>query len=344
MTSVKNKSMIGMFVLGATALIVAAITLFGSGAFFAHKVPLVLYFEGSVGGLSIGAPVVFRGVQIGQVTDIKIQAEAKPLRFTIPVFIDLVRGEVEIKGEKLGTKNIAQALNISNAEFLGELIKEGFRAQLSQKSFVTGELQIMLDFYPGSPVAYRGDGSVLEIPTIPSPFEKLSKSIENLPLNELVSEILSVTKGLDAIVNSKHMQDAPANLDELLSEAKAMVADIQKEIAPLSNRLDGTLRSYNDLAEHVDAKVGPLADGYTQLASGLNAELKAAMATFNKAVNQATQTLTKIEKTAGSDSPTVVELRKALADVAAMARSIKSFADFLDRHPEALLQGKGPRR
>ena len=70
MSKQANKTVIGIFVVVAIVLVVAAVLILGSGKFFKQTLKAVCYFEGSVGGLNIGAPVVFRGVRIGSVTDV----------------------------------------------------------------------------------------------------------------------------------------------------------------------------------------------------------------------------------------------------------------------------------
>ncbi len=333
MAGAKNKSIIGAFVVGAVALAVVAVFMLGSGMLFAEKAPVVLYFEGSVGGLSVGAPVVFRGVQIGQVKQISIEAMTKPLRFSIPVVVEIAANQVRLSGHEAEHGFLQTKLSMSREELFKELIKHGLRGVLSQKSFVTGELQIMLDFYPDSEAVFRGDGKMMELPTVPSAFEKLAKSLENLPLSELVSKILSAVNGVDALVNSKHMQAMPAGLEELIKDSRGFVDKLDKEIGPLVKRANEMLGSYDKLANHVDGKVDPLVE-----------EARKVMSRLDKALDQAKETLAKIERTAGPDSSTVSDLRRALSDISAMARSIRTLSDFLERHPEALIQGKGPRR
>ena len=70
MSKQASKALIGGFVLGAVILVAAATVIFGSGRFFSEKQVFVLYFDGAVNGLNVGAPVKFRGVTIGQVRKI----------------------------------------------------------------------------------------------------------------------------------------------------------------------------------------------------------------------------------------------------------------------------------
>jgi len=89
MSKPANKTVIGIFVVGAIALAVIAIVVLGSGKFFKQTLRAVCYFEGSVGGLNIGAPVVFKGVKIGSVADVILHFDRKDLIFTIPVYIEI---------------------------------------------------------------------------------------------------------------------------------------------------------------------------------------------------------------------------------------------------------------
>ena len=82
---VENKTMIGLFVVGAIALVVVAIGVLGSGKLFRESVPYVMVFEGSVKGLNVGAPVVFRGVKIGAVSIIRMRADYATKAMTILV-------------------------------------------------------------------------------------------------------------------------------------------------------------------------------------------------------------------------------------------------------------------
>src|SRR5512136_3377298 len=105
MSKQANKTVIGIFVVGAIALVVIAIVVLGSGKFFRKTFKAVCYFEGSVGGLNIGAPVVFRGVKIGSVTDIVLRTNLEKLTFTIPVYIEIEPDRFAITGarpKKLG--------------------------------------------------------------------------------------------------------------------------------------------------------------------------------------------------------------------------------------------------
>ena len=89
MSKKANKTLIGVFVVAAIVMMTAAVIILGSGKFFAEKHDYIAFFEGSVKGLRNGAPVMFRGVRIGEVTDLALYYQRDDSSFRIPVRITL---------------------------------------------------------------------------------------------------------------------------------------------------------------------------------------------------------------------------------------------------------------
>jgi phospholipid/cholesterol/gamma-HCH transport system substrate-binding protein len=141
-----NPAVIGGFVVGAVALIVIGVLLLGRGRFWTEQRAFVLYFEDSVEGLSVDAPVNFQGVRIGAVTDVQVQYLTRKGEFRVPVFIDIEPGRVkEVGGEDQPREEEA---------FLTSLIARGLRAQLQLQSLVTGQLSVQLVFIPAPPCGW----------------------------------------------------------------------------------------------------------------------------------------------------------------------------------------------
>jgi paraquat-inducible protein B len=342
-----NKTLIGGFVVGAVALIVAGVLIFGSGKFFQESSKYVLFFPGSLKGLNVGAPVLFQGVQVGSVIDITIQADAEEQTSQIPVTIEILPKKFKVVRGKRASDPY---------ENLPLLIERGLRAQLQQQSFVTGQLMIGLDFYPDTPVRLVGiDTEYPEVPTIPTPLETLSKTLRDLPLEELFNRLMSAVKGIEKLVNSPDLMGSVSSLNLALEDARKLIGNIDRQIEPLAASLDKTIRNYGKLAQDVDEEVEPVGDevektlaAYRKLAenvdhqvdpllSNLHATLKAA----RLALEQGEKTLATAEYTLSEDSTTIYELNNSLKEISAMARSIRQLADYLERHPESLLSGKG---
>src|SRR4051812_20646292 len=134
-----SPTIVGGFVLGALALIVAAIAVWGSGRLFERKYRYICYFPGSVNGLAVGAPVKYRGVPLGSVVEMRVVFEQSTEDTRIPVVIELY-------GKR------AQALGVRrepDPRLVEELVKRGLRARLESQSLVTGQLYVNFDLYPG---------------------------------------------------------------------------------------------------------------------------------------------------------------------------------------------------
>ncbi|QLA20096.1 MlaD family protein [Desulfolutivibrio sulfoxidireducens] len=335
MATKTKKSMIGAFVLGAVALGVGAVIVFGSGMFFTTKYAFIMFFENSVSGLQLGAPVLFRGVPIGTVTDISIDANTESLHFYIPVVVEIESGKVRVTVDRKTQKeeSLLQARRETPESFLGNLIDRGLRAQLVTQSFVTGQLAVALDIMPDTQARLVGDSPLPEIPTVPSTFEKLTQTLTRLPLETLVDRLTTAVEGIDRLINSPQIQALPAKLDTTLVEGTDLLRDIREKIDPLAANLEVAIQSYAELAKGLDTRTAGLSTAAGKTLANLDATLK-----------EGSVALGSIQKLTRSDSPTVTDLQGTLREISAAARSLRALADYLERHPEALIQGKGNRR
>jgi len=303
MSKQANKTVIGIFVVGAIALAVVAIVVLGSGKLFKKTVPAVCYFEGSVGGLNVGAPVVFRGVKIGTVMEVAFRFDPKKVSVTIPVFI-------ELEQQKKGVPKEEQI------ETFKQLIDRGLKAQLEMQSIVTGQLQIALDFHPDKPVKFvHADPDYFEIPTVQSPLQELTKKIEKIPIDEIFQKILSAVEGIERVVNSPEITETIHSINQAAKEIKPIASDFQE-----------TVKDVRKLIRNVDGQVGPLAsnlsdavqdirnllqNGDTKI-TGLTSSLDEAVKDIRKLVQNADA---KVAGLASSLDETVKEVRGVVRNV-----------------------------
>ena len=222
MSKKANKTLIGAFVVGAVILLILSLVVFGSGKFFSRTIKYVLFFEGSVKGLAIGAPVTFKGVKIGTVKDITLVYDPH-IRFAfIPVIIETEPDR--IKGAPLNRDR-------KNLQFL---IDTGLRAQLEIQSFLTGQLAVTLDFFPDKPARLLGlIKDYPEIPTIPSPLGELQKNIGDIPVKEI----------------SLDLQESMHSLNIALKESReTIIFDVENTLREVAE----AARSVRLLAEHLE--------------------------------------------------------------------------------------------
>lgn len=343
-----KRALLGIFLLGAVALSVVAIAVLGSGALFTKTQEFVMFFDGSVSGLNVGAPVVFKGVRIGSVRDINLVLDPADLSPTIPVVVEL--DPTKIGGMRKG---------ISLQENIKELVERGLRAQLVTQSFVTGQLMISLDFFPERPALYKGGGTVPEIPTIPTVMQQLARKLEDLPLEEMVNKIVQSVNGLEALINSPELKGSLRAMERALEELSVLAKNLNQEVGPLATTLKDSIREYGKLAKRADgylasttSEASKTLESFRKLAEELDSKVKAisgpaqkALEAMELAMMRAGTAMDGAGHLLDEDSPLIQRMTLALEEMALASRSLRSLAEYLERHPEAILYGKGtPKR
>lgn len=308
-----NPAVIGAFVLGALALGLVGLLVFGSGKYFSKFTHYVIYFPGSVNGLVVGAPVKFRGVPIGTVSDIELvfatNDGASSVR--IPVYVSIEPENIKRDGE---------VLDMTDPATQASLIKAGLRAQLQTQSLVTGLLFVQLDFFPDTEVSYvlPQPSKPVEIPAIPTALEQASSvareiidELRNVKFGPMIQEASAALQGINQLVNSPSVR---ATLDQLPQTVK---------------ELNGAIADARGLVHRIDGQVGPLAR-----------ELDATLATAQRTLASVEQTATATGTLLAPGSPLDYDLRATLQDVGRAAQAIQYLADYLERDPTALIYGK----
>ena len=209
-----NKTVIGIFVVGAMVLLLTAIVVFGSGDLFKRTNKFILYFGGSVKGLSIGAPVMFRGVSIGTVKDISLIYDSKAGTIMLPVIVEIE--QERIKG----------APSFGESEGIKAMIALGLRGKLEVQSFLTGQLMISFDFYPKQPVKLRGlRNQYPELPTLATSPD-ISEIMNELPIKEIAKSLETTAHGISRLVNSNEIPRSLYDLQGTLQETREAMRSV----------------------------------------------------------------------------------------------------------------------
>jgi paraquat-inducible protein B len=259
---------------------------------FTEKVPYLVYFEGSVRGLRPGAPVEFRGIPVGKVTDVSLVLDPATDSIRIPVTLDIQPQRV------LANKD---TVKVEPYAVVAALVKQGLRAQLKSGNLLTGELFVSLDFHPEAPPAeldYKDKYPL--IPSVPTQIEALTASVSgvlqefaSLPLKDLITELRQTVQGVNTLVASPETQGTVRGLNESAQSLQAILKSLDQQLRPTLTQAQSTLSAAQGL-------IGP----DSQLRSDLNSTLR---------------------------------------ELSGAARSIRVFADYLARNPDALIRGKtGP--
>ncbi len=324
MSSKVNKTAIGIFVLGAIALLVAGVLVLGGGKFFVTEHTYITYFDGSVKGLSIGSPVMFRGVKVGEVTRISIVSDQAGHKLHIPVVFKLIPTKIK------GTDREFQR----DPKSIEKTVKNlGLRTQLQSISFVTGQLMLSLDFFPDKPAQYVGLSTEYpEIPSVPTPLERLQKTLEDLPLRDIVINLNATIKSVNELVSSINGKKTIENIDATLKDLQAIVKNVNNRIGPLVATISKTAGAADAALNETSETMAVTRRELSEFVTTSKGTLKAAEA----ALRQSEQTLQAYSE----DSRLATEMSKTLRELSATTRSLRQLSDYLERHPESLLRGK----
>jgi paraquat-inducible protein B len=247
----------------------------------------ILHFDGSIRGLTVGAPVEFRGIRFGQVVDIKAQFNQETLTPRITVLIETEPQRWEAIGEA----------KVDEKTEIATLVAKGLRAQLKTGSLLTGQLFVDIDMHPDAPEAQvKLGGQFPELPTIPAPLQIITARV-----NELLGKLETVP--IEQI--GKDLGDTIQNVKQL-SESKELLEAVKA--------LNDTLQETREFVQKLDSNVAPA---------------------ISSTLDQAQKTLVSVEGTLGRDAPLQHEMRQAIKELGEAARAV------LERHPEALIYGKG---
>ncbi|MDJ0949724.1 MAG: MlaD family protein [Alphaproteobacteria bacterium] len=286
-------------------------------ASYVRRYRYILYFDGSVRGLSIGAPVEIRGVKVGKVIDLKMEFDRPNLRFRIPVLIEIEPDRVVVIGEQVPLPQVAETSAMSDdiraRAVMRGLVARGLRGQLESGSLITGQLFVSLDFHPDTEAQFVDtEGRYGEIPTIPSTIEALTASvtgvldkIARLQLEELVADMRETVQTAQGLVASPELKQSVANLNESLVSLRSTLDNVDQQVGPLVS----SLRETSDTA--------------------------------NRTLKQARVTLASTNSLIGEGSQIRYDLSEMLRELAEAARSIRVLADYLEQNPEAFVRGKG---
>ncbi|MEF7615525.1 MlaD family protein [Aquincola sp. MAHUQ-54] len=322
----RNALLIGGFVLAAIAIAIAAVFWLSGQDLFGQQVKARVYYEGNVSGLSVGAPVTFRGVSVGQVTEIGIEVDPSTLETSIPVSLKLQPSAVRYSNE-----DKAPPLDIPS------LVQRGLRARLTSQSVVTGQKAIELDFIPESPARLHGPPGTLEIPTVAERFGALIDQVADLPLRDTVNDLRSAVADFRSTMQS---------VQRTLDGTQEVLSSTAKEITATGVQSRQTLEAATRAIQQVQASTAASLEAVTRLADTsrqtvveAQPDLQRTLAGAREASESARLALDRIADVAAPGAPLRNDLDTAMRDLAQAARGLRSLTELLEEKPNAVIFG-----
>ncbi len=374
-----GKVLVGAFVVGALLLIVTGILVFGSGSFFTKKNVFVLHFSGSVKGLNVGSPVVLRGVKIGVVRDIRISADSLNHSFSIPVFIEISKECIVMQENDEQTLPMEENLNALIKQGLraqlemqslvtGQLLValdfhpgkspgfSGLQSEYLEIPTIQSDIEELSQKLRQAPIEEMFNKLLSVINSIDS-------FLDSESINELLTALTHALNSINTLAShmDNELPDLSVNLARTVNDANRLLNNADTEIISLSGALKLAVSDIRKLAAVTLEHVNHMGEGVEMavtdarlLLAGIHKEVppvskglqevldtaKGTLGTAGKASNQATIVLEGIGRLTDSDSAMLYNLNTTLAEIADAARALRMLAEYLERHPEALIQGK----
>jgi paraquat-inducible protein B len=332
MSKKSNPTVIGAFVVGAAALLALGVALFGGGELFKKRINYVAYFEEQTKGLRVGSNVILNGVRMGYVSEIALLIDEDRYETLTRVTLEILPDTyIPVR------EGVPIAEDLRDVIPHEELIRDaGLRAQLEIESFVTGQLLVRLDLRPDTPISMSGlESDYPEIPTIRSDIQELLARMQrwlanirdNVDVDALAEGLTNALNGIAALTNSPDLHDSLEGLSEFVNDE-----DVQNLGTSLRLALDDVSSAASEaklLFRNVDADIDSVVAELQPVLQGLSETLLAAESTLNAARLQLR-----------GDSEQIYQLQSTLKEVEGAAAALREFFDYLERNPEALIQGK----
>ncbi|HSG90908.1 MAG TPA: MlaD family protein [Pseudomonadales bacterium] len=216
---------------------------------YTQRLTFVLYFDGSVRGLNPGAPVEFKGIRIGEVTDVRLEFDARETSFRIPVLVELEPERIIDRDPDSG---------VPAEETLRLLVERGLRARLQSGSLLTGQLYVELNMYPDTEIRLVADagGRYPELPTIPNTVEAITRTVEgfvaqldDVHLDEIAAALQGTLEGTEALTNGPELKQALASLGPAMASLRGILADVDEA------DLDATLAAAQGVVENLERTI-----------------------------------------------------------------------------------------
>jgi paraquat-inducible protein B len=197
---------------------------------FMRRIYFLAYFDETVRGLNIGAPVEFRGIKIGEVVDISLEFNMHDVTFRIPVLCYFEPERIKVANEN----------KASQKEILSELVRKGMRAQLRTGVLLTGQLYINLSIYPeAKPEKLRHVNGYPELPTMPEPITQITtrlvnilERLEKLPLEKIGTDLSETLHNANRLMGSQDLLGAVATLRSSLDQLQQFTTQLNNSIGP----------------------------------------------------------------------------------------------------------------
>jgi len=323
MASNRSYTLIGLFMLGAIVLLVAALLAFGGTRLLSDNRTAVIFFDQSVLGLSNGSKVLFRGVQIGTVKQVQLRLDPDAGKARIGVTVEMNgNNTVMMNGDPTG-----------EAASIESLVQQGLRAQLVVWSYVTSQLAVNLDFQPDSEpnlIANPEELEYPEIPAVPSEIEQLKDTVSDLPWRDTLTTV----------------NDTMQSMVRLADDMDTLITELGPSLTQTSDSARETMDAARSVIQSSDVQVSKTLAELRKLTQNVNQQITSRDGQIDDLLSNAQRTSRNLQDISENlevltdpGSNERQDINSAIRDLSVGAASLRRFAETLERDPNAILFG-----
>lgn len=327
---------VGLFAVLGVALLLAAIV--GSTRWFAATEAARMRFDGSVFGLQVGAPVVFRGVRVGQVTAFGL-APLSPGGVAVPVTAEFDRA---LLAELLGPEQRTPP------SLVAELVGRGLVARLAMQSLLTGQLYVELDIDPARAVAALpalDPNTLPAIPTEPTRLQTLQAQLQGLDLAQTGQDLAVLARSARQLMAGPQPERALARTADAAQALERLAVRLERELGPLSTSARQTLAGTQRTLQQVGHGAQQVGDAATAVQGQMRSVAQGILPLteeLRRTAEQLALGATTLREAAAGDSSLRLGADRALQDVSRAARALRELSETVERQPDLLLRGRAP--
>ncbi|WP_397532621.1 MlaD family protein [Roseateles sp.] len=333
-----NPALLGLFVVGALVLLFLAVVLLAGGQLWTRKQVVVMHFGGSIYGLQVGAPVVFRGVRLGSVSEIGLAYDKSGDRVLIPVRAELER--------QMLRNVVGEGADSDLAEAIPALVQRGLRAQLATQSLLTGQLYIDLDFHPEKRSLRVDAGLANEVPTISTAFQELRSQVEELDIKRLVADISAIAGSTRALLANPELHQTLRDVAQATAQMRGLMDKLNRQADPVLNSAQGAAEAtrvamldVSRAAARVDETFKRIDTATEGVAATMAPDAPLVMS-LRRSADELAATAVALRGMTAEDAPLSQNLQRSLQDMARAARALRELSETLDQQPESMLKGR----
>ena len=203
-------------------------------ASYSKRFPVVSYLRNSVKGLNIGSPVLMYGLQVGNVTDIRLQINQDSGDAQVRVAMEIQPDRVLAEGSRQSMPAVTQ-----------ELVNQGMRAEVDSANLLTGASVISLQFVPNAaPFKDTMENGAIVIPSqaggltgITDSLSSVSAKLAALPIAQIGDNLNNLLAHADATVGGPELKQSLVELTRTLSSFDQLARHANQGLTPFLQQL-----------------------------------------------------------------------------------------------------------